>query len=195
MAQATHCLNRILECVASPATAFAFCAAPGGLSGRQQPHSNGSSGPIGNVAWPKSVNAAHQDVSLLLSWVESGSGGCALKYATRRRNTMPEVRIVVAGKNLWRHPAELSSASDGTMPAHLVEEGEDSTDAGEILVSSSRDEEIRERDLDSDAGTAFGKAAVISSRDAQGYRLALKSISSHPPECREPYYKWLRDRV
>ncbi len=82
------------------------------------------------------------DGNLLLSWIEPVKGGYALKYAIRSGRTWSDARTVVSGRKFWRHPAELPelvSLSDGTILAHWVEKGEDSSDAEDILVSSSRD--------------------------------------------------------
>ena len=83
------------------------------------------------------------DGSALLSWVEpSKGGGYTLRYAVRRGAAWSEARTIVAGRKLWRHPAEVPgmvSLSDGTLLAHWVEKGDDSSDAENILVSSSRD--------------------------------------------------------
>jgi hypothetical protein len=82
------------------------------------------------------------DGSPLLSWVEAANGSYTLRYAVRHGAAWSEARTIVAGRKLWRHPAELPeivSLSDGTMLAHWVEKGKDSSDAEDIFVSSSRD--------------------------------------------------------
>jgi hypothetical protein len=87
--------------------------------------------------------AVASDGSILLSWVEpSGEGSGALKYAARRGGRWSEARTIASGRKFWRHPAEvpeLISLGDGTLLAHWVEKGDDSSDAENILVSSSRD--------------------------------------------------------
>jgi BNR repeat-like domain len=87
--------------------------------------------------------ATAADGSALLSWVEpTKDGSYTLRYATRKGSTWSEARTIAAGRNLWRHPAEmpeLMSLPDGTLLAHWVEKGKDSSDAENILVSSSRD--------------------------------------------------------
>jgi hypothetical protein len=82
------------------------------------------------------------DGSPLLSWVEAANGSYTLRYAVRHGSAWSEARTIVAGRRLWRHPAELPeivSLSDGTMLAHWVEKGKESSDAEDIFVSSSRD--------------------------------------------------------
>src|SRR3984885_15172538 len=82
------------------------------------------------------------DGSPLLSWVEAANGSYSLRYAVRHGSVWSEARTIVAGRHLWRHPAELPeivSLSDGTMLAHWVEKGKDSSDAEDIFVSSTRD--------------------------------------------------------
>jgi hypothetical protein len=82
------------------------------------------------------------DGSPLLSWVEAANGSYTLRYAVRHGAAWSEARTIVAGRRLWRHPAELPeiiSLSDGTMLAHWVEKGKESSDAEDIYVSSSRD--------------------------------------------------------
>jgi hypothetical protein len=87
--------------------------------------------------------AVAADGSALLSWVEpSKGGGYTLRYAVRRGAAWSEARTIVAGRKLWRHPAEMPgmvALSDGTLLAHWVEKGSDSSDAENILVSSSKD--------------------------------------------------------
>jgi hypothetical protein len=87
--------------------------------------------------------AVAADGSALLSWVEpSKAGGYTLRYAGRRGAAWTEARTIAAGRKLWRHPAEMPgmvSLSDGTLLAHWVEKGNDSSDAENILVSSSKD--------------------------------------------------------
>lgn len=81
------------------------------------------------------------DGNPLLSWVEASNGSYTLKYAIRRANGWSEVRTIVSGRHLWRHPAELPeviSLSDGTMLAHWIEKGKEE-EAEDILVSSSHD--------------------------------------------------------
>jgi hypothetical protein len=83
------------------------------------------------------------DGSLLLSWVQpAGEGLGTLQYAVRRGSSWSEARTIAAGRRFWRHPAEvpgLISLSDGTLLAHWVEKGKDSSDAEYTFVSSSRD--------------------------------------------------------
>jgi len=83
------------------------------------------------------------DGSALLSWVEPAKGGgYTLRYAVRRGSAWSEARTIVTGRPFWRHPAEvpgLVSLSDGTLLAHWVEKGKDSSDEENIFVSSSHD--------------------------------------------------------
>lgn len=83
------------------------------------------------------------DGSALLSWVEPAKGGgYTLRYAKRNGAAWSEARTVVSGRPFWRHPAEVPgmiSLSDGTLLAHWVEKGKDSSDEENIFVSSSRD--------------------------------------------------------
>ncbi len=87
--------------------------------------------------------AVAADGSALLSWVEPAKGGgYTLRYAVRRGSAWSEARTIVTGRPFWRHPAEvpgLVSLSDGTLLAHWVEKGKDSSDAEYVFVSSSRD--------------------------------------------------------
>ena len=87
--------------------------------------------------------AIGSDGSALLSWVEPAKGGTySLRYAVRRGAVWSEARTITAGRKFWRHPAEvpeLLSLPDGTLLAHWVEKGKDSSDAEFIYVSSSRD--------------------------------------------------------
>ncbi|MCU1339507.1 MAG: hypothetical protein JWO19_5088 [Bryobacterales bacterium] len=101
---------------------------------------------IPNPAVPGSIQpnwAVAADGSALLSWVEPSKGGSyTLRYAVRRGSAWSEARTITAGRRFWRHPAEvpeLVSLSDGTLLAHWVEKGKDSSDAEDIFVSSSRD--------------------------------------------------------
>jgi len=83
------------------------------------------------------------DGTALLSWVEPGKGDTSnLRYAMRRGSTWSEARTIATGRNFWRHPAEipeLMSLADGTLLAHWVEKGKDSSDSEYIFVSSSGD--------------------------------------------------------
>ncbi|HEY7338481.1 MAG TPA: hypothetical protein VH639_26580 [Bryobacteraceae bacterium] len=83
------------------------------------------------------------DGSVLLTWVEpAGEGLGTLKYAARKGSVWSEARTIATGRRFWRHPAEIPemiALSDGTLLAHWVEKGKDSSDAEYILVSSSRD--------------------------------------------------------
>jgi hypothetical protein len=83
------------------------------------------------------------DGSLLFSWVEPAKDGSyALKYATRHGAAWSEARTIASGRRFWRHPAEvpeLLSLSDGTLLAHWVENGKDSTESEFIFVSTSHD--------------------------------------------------------
>src|SRR5437016_2103776 len=83
------------------------------------------------------------DGSALLSWVEPSKGDTYnLRYTVRRGASWSEPRTIAAGRRFWRHPAEipeLMTLSDGTLLAHWVEKGKDSSDAEDILVSSSRE--------------------------------------------------------
>src|SRR5207302_9044518 len=87
--------------------------------------------------------AIASDGSALLSWVEPAKGDAYnLRYAVRRGAAWSEARTIAVGRRFWRHPAEipgLMSLPDGTLLAHWVEKGKDSSDAEDILVSSSRD--------------------------------------------------------
>jgi hypothetical protein len=102
--------------------------------------------PVPNPSIPGSIQpnwAVASDGSALLSWVEtSKNGSYTLRYAVRRGSAWSEPRTIAAGRRFWRHPAELPelvSLSDGTLLAHWVEKGKDSSDAEDIVVSSSRD--------------------------------------------------------
>lgn len=87
--------------------------------------------------------AVAADGSALLSWVEPAKAGSyTLRYAVRRGTAWSEARTITSGRPFWRHPAEvpgLVSLADGTLLAHWVEKGKDSSDAEYIYVSSSRD--------------------------------------------------------
>ena len=87
--------------------------------------------------------AVAADGSALLSWVEpTKGGGYTLRYAVRRGAAWSEARTIVAGRKLWRHPAEMPgmvSLGDGTLLAYWVEKGNDSSDEENVLVSSSKD--------------------------------------------------------
>lgn len=85
------------------------------------------------------------DGSALLSWVEpSKDDSYTLRYAARHGAAWGEAHTIAAGRNIWRHPAELPgliSLADGTLLAHWVEKGsgKDSSDTEYIFVSSSHD--------------------------------------------------------
>src|SRR5665213_35253 len=87
--------------------------------------------------------AVAADGSALLSWVEpTKGGGYTLRYAVRKGAAWSEVRTIATGRPFWRHPAEvpgLVSRSDGTLLAHWVEKGKESSDEENIFVSSSKD--------------------------------------------------------
>src|SRR6185437_8597838 len=87
--------------------------------------------------------AVAADGSALFSWVEpSKGGGYTLRYAVRRGAAWSEARTVASGRPFWRHPAEVPgmvSLSDGTLLAHWVEKGKESSEEETIYVSSSRD--------------------------------------------------------
>jgi hypothetical protein len=87
--------------------------------------------------------AVAADGSALLSWVEPAKDGSyTLRYAARRGAAWSEARTIATGRRFWRHPAEmpeLTTLSDGTLLAHWVENGKDSSESEYILVSSSRD--------------------------------------------------------
>jgi len=87
--------------------------------------------------------AVAADGSALLSWVEpTKGGGYTLKYAARKGAAWSEARTIATGRPFWRHPAEvpgLVSLSDGTLLAHWVEKGKESSDEETIYVSSSTD--------------------------------------------------------
>src|SRR5713101_7247583 len=91
---------------------------------------------ISNPSVPGSIQpnwAIGADGSTLLSWVEpSKDGSYTLRYAVRRGSSWSEGRTIAAGRPFWRHPAEvpeLVTLSDGTLLAHWVEKGTDSSDA------------------------------------------------------------------
>ena len=101
---------------------------------------------VPNPAVPGSLQpnwAVAADGSALLSWVEpSKGGGYTLRYAARRGSAWSEARTITTGRPFWRHPAEvpgLVSLSDGTLLAHWVEKGKESSDEENIFVASSRD--------------------------------------------------------
>ena len=102
---------------------------------------------VPNPAPPGSIQpnwAAASDGGVLLSWVEPSKDTYTLRYAVRRGSAWGEVRTIAAGRNFWRHPAEipgLLSMSDGSLLAHWVEKGKgkDSSDAEDLYVSSSKD--------------------------------------------------------
>src|SRR6516164_9017608 len=87
--------------------------------------------------------AVATDGSLLFSWVEPAKDGSySLRYAMRKGGAWSEARTIASGRGFWRHPAEVPeiiSLGDGTLLAHWVENGKDSTDAEFIFVSTSRD--------------------------------------------------------
>jgi hypothetical protein len=87
--------------------------------------------------------AVAADGSALLSWVEPAKDGTyTLRYAARKGAAWSEARTIASGRNFWRHPAEvpeLVTLGDGTLLAHWVEKGKESSDAEFILVSSSTD--------------------------------------------------------
>jgi hypothetical protein len=67
-----------------------------------------------------------------------------LRYAARKGSAWSEARTIAAGRNIWRHPAELPgliSLADGTLLAHWVEKGtgKESSDAEFLFVASSHD--------------------------------------------------------
>ncbi len=102
---------------------------------------------VPNPAPPGSIQpnwTVAADGSVLLSWVEPSKDTYALRYAIRHGSAWGEARTIAAGRNFWRHPAEipgLLSMSDGTLLAHWVEKGKgkDSSDAEDLYVSSSKD--------------------------------------------------------
>lgn len=85
------------------------------------------------------------DGSALFSWVESAKNDLyTLRYAARKGSAWGPAQTIAAGRNIWRHPAELpgiASLPDGTLLAHWVEKGtgKDSSDAEFIYVSASHD--------------------------------------------------------
>jgi hypothetical protein len=102
--------------------------------------------PTPNPSAPGSIQpnwAVAADGSVLISWVEpSKDGSSSLRYAARKGQTWSEARTIASGRRFWRHPAEvpeLLALPDGTLLAHWVENGKDSTDAEYIFVSTSRD--------------------------------------------------------
>src|SRR5579862_310176 len=99
---------------------------------------------VPNPSTPGSIQpnwAVAADGSILLSWVEPVKEGSSnLRYAVRKGGAWSEARTIATNRNFWRHPAEipeLLSLSDGTLLAHWVEKGKESSDAEFILVSSS----------------------------------------------------------
>ena len=87
--------------------------------------------------------AVAADGSALLSWVEPDERRRSiLRYAVRKGSAWSETRTIATGRPFWRHPAEVPgmvSLSDGTLLAHWVEKGKESTDEETIYVSSSAD--------------------------------------------------------
>ncbi|HEX5431729.1 MAG TPA: hypothetical protein VFW83_07170, partial [Bryobacteraceae bacterium] len=101
---------------------------------------------VANPSVPGSIQpnlAAGPRGSALLSWVEpSKDGSYRLRYAEYRGSAWSAARTIASGRHFWRHPAEapgLITLSDGTLLAHWIENGKDSSEAEFILVSTSRD--------------------------------------------------------
>src|SRR5215469_6658938 len=102
--------------------------------------------PVANPSPAGSIQpswAVASDGSVLLSWVEPAkNGSSALRYAVRKGQAWSEARAIASGRRFWRHPAEVPELlylPDGTLLAHWVENGKDSTEAEYINVSTSRD--------------------------------------------------------
>ena len=120
------------------------------------------------------------DGSPLLSWVEGANGSYSLRYAIRQGNAWTETRTIVAGRHLWRHPAELPEVvtlNDGTLLAHWVEKPQDSSDAEDIAVSSSHD------------GSHWSKP-VLAHRDRSPVQHGLASMVASGPH--EASILWLQ---
>jgi hypothetical protein len=101
---------------------------------------------VPNPSTPGSIQpnwAVAADGSILLSWVEPSKGDSYdLRYAVRKAGAWSATRTIASGRRFWRHPAEIPemmSFPDGTLLAHWVEKGKDSSDAEDIFVSSSKD--------------------------------------------------------
>jgi len=118
--------------------------------------------------------AVANDGSVLLSWVEPVKDGASnLKYAVRRGSAWSEARTIATGRRFWRHPAEvpeLLSLSDGTLLAHWVENGKESSEAEFIFVSSSRD------------GTHWSEPAMAHKDRAQVQHGLASIVASGPAE-------------
>src|SRR5215471_8282550 len=118
--------------------------------------------------------AVASDGSLLFSWVEPGKdGSSSLRYAVRKGGTWSEARTIASGRRFWRHPAEvpeLLSLSDGTLLAHWVENGKDSTESEFILVSTSRD------------GTHWTEPVMAHKDRAQVQHGLASAVASGPKE-------------
>jgi hypothetical protein len=101
--------------------------------------------PAPNPAAPGSLQpnwTVAADGSPIFSWVEPAKTGYNLRYAIRKGQAWSEPRTIATGRPLWRHPAEMPgmiSLPDGTLLAHWVEKGKDSSDAEDLYVSSSKD--------------------------------------------------------
>jgi hypothetical protein len=139
---------------------------------------------IPNPSVPGSIQpnwALAADGSALLSWVEpSKDGSYTLRYAMRRGSAWSEARTITAGREFWRHPAEipeLLALGDGTLLAHWVEKGKDSSDAEYIFVSSSHD------------GIRW-TAPLMAHRDRGPVQHGLASIVASGP--REASILWLQ---
>ncbi len=139
---------------------------------------------ISNPSVPGSIQpnwTVSADGSALLSWVEpSKDGSYTLRYAVRRGSAWSEARTIAASRRFWRHPAEipeLVSLSDGTLLAHWVEKAQDSSDAEDILVSSSRD-------------GVHWTAPLVAHRDRGPVQHGLASIAASGPQ--EASILWLQ---
>ncbi|MBV8842962.1 MAG: exo-alpha-sialidase [Bryobacterales bacterium] len=121
------------------------------------------------------------DGSVLLSWVEpSKDGSSTLRYAVRKGPAWSEARTIAPGRRFWRHPAEvpeLLALPDGTLLAHWVENGKDSTEAEYIFVSTSRD------------GTHWSEPAMAH-KDRSPVQHGLASVAASGPS--EASIFWLQ---
>src|SRR6476661_5862931 len=106
--------------------------------------------------------------------------GFTLRYAARKGAAWSEARTIATGRPFWRHPAEvpgLVSLSDGTLLAHWVEKGKESSDEETIYVSSSTD------------GVKWTKP-LIAHKDHSPVQHGLVSIAASGPK--EASLFWLQ---
>src|SRR5262249_40231870 len=79
----------------------------------------------------------------LLSWIEPAKDGSySFRYSIRQGAAWSPARTIVAGRKFWRHPAEMPGMvgmSDGSLFAYWVEKSQESSEAEDIFVSTSRD--------------------------------------------------------